>query len=96
MHYCSTVNEFSIFEEPDLMMVLWQGRFLKRKIAKNDYSFIVVNQNSIFIFSLLFNVKSGLILIQKLVSIHNPEDNSGQVKMFCCKIETFFYYLRFD
>ena len=34
-------------------------------------------------------MKSGLILIQKLVFVHNQGDISGQVKLFCCKTETF-------
>ena len=42
MHYCSTVNGFEIFEEPDFI-ALWQRTFLHKKITKIDYCFIVVN-----------------------------------------------------
>ena len=62
---------------------------MQTKITKIDCCFIVVNQKAFSLFSLLFNVKSGLIVIQKLVFIHNPGDIYGQVDLFCCKTEIF-------
>ena len=92
MHYCSTVNGFYIFEELHFYGFITTN-VLQRKVAKIDYSFIVVNQKQHFHCSLLFNVKSGLIRIQKLVLIHTPADTFGQVKLLCCNTEIFSSFL---
>ena len=68
--------------------------YSKEGFAKKDYKnqllfYCCKIKTAFSLFSLLFNVKSGFILIQKLVFIHNPWDISGQVELFCCKTEIF-------
>ena len=63
--------------------------FCKERLQKSIAVLLLYIKTAFSLFSLLFNVKSGLILIQKLVFIHNPGDISGQVHLFCCKTEIF-------
>ena len=65
----------------------WIFGFIATKIfAKKDYKnrllfYYCKTKTAFSLFSLLFDVKTRLILIQKVVLIHNPGDNFGQVKL---------------
>ena len=77
-------------------LIFWfysKENFCKERLQKSIAVLLLLIKTAFSLFSLLFNVKSGLILIQELVVIHNPGDISGQVELFCCKAEILLSFL---
>ena len=63
----------------------------KKKLQKSIIVLLWQTKTTFSLFSLLLNVKSRLILIQKIVLIHNPGDNF--VRLFCYETEIFLSFL---